>query len=99
MSEILRWLISNQQQKRFPLQKSGTLPSPCPMQFLAKTLNMTSDGFGEMFEGDFTEKGGKRCHLCADMGARTPIGGSGNWSERSACDQQSNIGRPLFFCD
>ena len=43
----------------------------------------------------------------ADLGARTPIGLprksslasilSKFWSERSACDQRSNLGRPLFY--
>ena len=50
---------------------------------------MTSEGLGEMFEGDSAETcagkisasvdGGPREGLaCADPGARTPIGASGN---------------------
>ena len=50
---------------------------------------MTSDGFGEMFEGDSADMctgnfslmsmGGRAEGLaCADPGARTPIGVSGN---------------------
>jgi hypothetical protein len=51
---------------------------------------MTSEGSGEMFEGDFadtctgkfplTSMGGRAEDLaCADPGARTPIGVSGNF--------------------
>ena len=61
-----------------------------------RTLDMTSEGLGEMFEGDSADMwagkfplvlmGGRAEGLaCADPGARTPIGASGNWSERSAC--------------
>ena len=50
---------------------------------------MTSEGLGEMFEGDsadmcagkfpFMSMGGRVEGLaCADLGARTPIGASGN---------------------
>ena len=50
---------------------------------------MTSEGLGEMFEGDSAETcAGKiplvlmgvraECPACADTGARTPIGASGN---------------------
>ena len=49
---------------------------------------MTSEGLGEMFEGDFTDMYGKQIPLmsmgcraeglaCANPGARTPIGVSG----------------------
>jgi hypothetical protein len=52
---------------------------------------MTSDGLGEMFEGDSADKcagtfllvsmGGRaEGSACADPGARTPIGASGIWS-------------------
>ena len=51
---------------------------------------MTSEGLGEMFEGDSADMragkflllsmGGRAEGLaCADPGARTPIGASGNW--------------------
>ena len=50
---------------------------------------MTSEGLGEMFEGDSADMGAGKCLLvsmggqaedlaCADPGARTPIGASGN---------------------
>jgi hypothetical protein len=50
---------------------------------------MTSEGFGEMFEGDSADTGAGKFPLvsmwgraeglaCADPGARTPIGASGN---------------------
>jgi hypothetical protein len=50
---------------------------------------MTSEGLGEMFEGDSADTGAKQFPLvsmggraeglvCADPGARTPIGASGN---------------------
>ena len=52
---------------------------------------MTSEGLGEMFEGDSAETGAGKFPLvsmggraeglaCADPGARTPIGASGNFS-------------------
>ena len=52
---------------------------------------MTSEGLGEMFEGDSADTcAGKfplvsmgvqaECPACADTGARTPIGASGNSS-------------------
>jgi hypothetical protein len=51
---------------------------------------MTSEGFGELFEGDSADMCGRKCPLvltggraeglaCADPGARTPIGASGNF--------------------
>ena len=51
---------------------------------------MTSEGLGEMFEGDSADTGGGKFPLvsmggraeglaCADPGARTPIGASGNF--------------------
>ena len=51
---------------------------------------MTSEGLGEMFEGDSADKCGGKFPLmsiggraeglvCADPGARTPIGVSGNF--------------------
>ena len=51
---------------------------------------MTSEGFGEMFEGDSADMCGGKFPLmlmggraeglaCADSGARTPIGVSGNF--------------------
>ena len=50
---------------------------------------MTSDGFGEMFEGDSADMCAVKCLLmsigkaeglaCADPGARTPIGVNGNF--------------------
>ena len=50
---------------------------------------MTSEGLGEMFEGDSADTGAGKFPLvsmggraeglaCADPGARTPIGASGN---------------------
>ena len=50
---------------------------------------MTSEGFGEMFEGDSADMcaknvslvsmwGGVECLACADPVVRTPIGASGN---------------------
>ena len=55
---------------------------------------MTSVGFGEMFEGDSTDMCGGQFPLmlmggqaeglaCADPGARTPIGVSGNFKNFS----------------
>ena len=55
----------------------------------SETLDMTSEGLGEMFEGDSADTlagifplvlmGGRAEGLaCADPGARTPIGASGN---------------------
>ena len=64
---------------------------------------MTSEGLGEMFEGDSADMcagkfplvsmGGRAEGLaCADLGARTPIGASGNssilpnnWAKHSVC--------------
>ena len=57
---------------------------------------MTSEGLGEMFEGDSADKcagkfplvsmGGQAEGLaCADLGARTPIGASGNFNKFSLC--------------
>ena len=51
---------------------------------------MTSEGLGEMFEGDSADTGAEKFPLvsmggraeglaCADPGARTPIGASGNF--------------------
>ena len=62
---------------------------------------MTSEGLGEMFEGDSADScagkfslvsmGGRADGLaCADPGVRTPIGMSGNWSERVACASGAN---------
>ena len=56
----------------------------------SETLDMTSEGLGEMFEGDSADTcaekfplismGGRAEGLaCADPGARTPIGASGNF--------------------
>ena len=53
---------------------------------------MTSEGLGEMFEGDSADTGAGKFPLvsmggraeglaCADPGARTPIGASGNFSQ------------------
>ena len=61
------------------------------MSFGSETSDMTSEGLGEMFEGDsadmcavkfpLTSMGGRAEGLaCADQGARTPIGASGNLS-------------------
>ena len=55
-----------------------------------ETSDMTSDGLGEMFEGDSADVCGRKFPLmsrgglaeglaCADRGARTPISISGNW--------------------
>ena len=51
-----------------------------------KTLDMTSEGLGEMLEGDSAGKfplvsmvGRAEGLTCADPGARTPIGASGNY--------------------
>jgi hypothetical protein len=72
---------------------------------------MTSEGFGEMFEGDSADTGGGKFPLvsmggrvegiaCADPGARTPIGASGNFSSslhtvvqipRRGCRRVSNF--------
>ena len=57
---------------------------------------MNFEGMGEMFVGDSADMGAGKFPLvsmggraeglaCADPGARTPIGASGNWSEQSAC--------------
>jgi hypothetical protein len=51
---------------------------------------MTSEGLGEMFEGDSADMCARKCLLvsmggraeglaCADLGERTPIGVSGNF--------------------
>ena len=58
------------------------------LSYGSKTLYMTSEGLGEMFEGDSADMcagkfplvlmGGRVEGLvCADQGARTPIGDSG----------------------
>ena len=68
---------------------------------------MTSEGLGEVFDGDSADMcAGKfplvsiMCRVeglaCADLGARTPISTIGNlilffWSEQSACDQRSKL--------
>jgi hypothetical protein len=70
---------------------------------------MTSEGLGEMFEGDSADMcagqflpvsmGGQAEGLaCADPGARTPIGSSGDLviGSSEVRDQRSNLGRPLF---
>ena len=62
----------------------------------SETSDLTSKGLGEMFEGDSADMCAGKFPLvsmgaraegqaCADLGARTPIGASGNWSERSVC--------------
>ena len=70
---------------------------------------MSSEGLGEMFEGDSADRcAGKfplvsmgvraECPACADTGARTPIGASGNWSERRCADGfVETCRRPLFL--
>ena len=55
---------------------------------VSKTSDMTSEGLGEMFEGDSADtlpKNFRLCHggraeglACADPGARTPIRAIGN---------------------
>ena len=61
---------------------------------------MTSEGLGEMFEGDSADTcagkfplvsmGGRAEGLaCADLGARTPIGASGNFD--IACHSSKDI--------
>ena len=63
---------------------------------------MTSEGFGEMFEGDSADMcagkfplvslGGRAEGLaCADPGARTPIGASGNFPAHVSAESHSNI--------
>ena len=63
---------------------------------------MTSEGLGEMFEGDSADTcagkfplvsmGGRAEGLaCADPGARTPIGASGNLGNIDGKPTQSNI--------
>ena len=63
---------------------------------------MTSDGLGEMFEGDSADMCAGIIHLvsmgslaegpaCADTGARTPIGASGNFPARVSAELPSNI--------
>jgi hypothetical protein len=57
---------------------------------ISETSDMTSEGLGEMFEADYGDMcarkfplmlmGGRaEGHTCADPGARTPIGVSGNF--------------------
>ena len=69
---------------------------------------MTSEGLGEMFEGDSADTlagkfplvsmwGRAEGLMCADPGARTPISVSGNWSERSVCDQRSKLRLATIF--
>jgi hypothetical protein len=59
----------------------------------SETSDMTSEGLGEMFEGDSADtragkfplvsKGGRAEGLaCADPGSRTPIGASGNFESK-----------------
>ena len=59
------------------------------MSYGSETSDMTSEGLGEMFEGDSADMCAGRFRLvsmggraegfaCADPGARTPIGASGN---------------------
>ena len=51
-------------------------------------LNISANVNGEMSDP---------VHRNADTSAKTSISVSGNWFERSACDQQSKLGRPLFL--
>ena len=62
------------------------------MSYGSKTSDMTSEGLGEMFEGDSADMcavtfplvsmGGRAEGLaCADPGARTPIGASENFEK------------------
>ena len=55
------------------------------LSLVAETSEMTSEGLGEMFEGDFADMCGEKCPLmlmggqaeglaCIEPGARTPIG-------------------------
>ena len=55
-----------------------------------QTLDMSSEGLGEMFQGDSVDtcakkfllklmEGRAEVQVCADPGARTPIGVSGNF--------------------
>ena len=64
------------------LGRKGGILKKCP-----RVLKLTSEGVGEMFEGDFADTspistyvdGGRAEGLAfADPGARTPIGVSGN---------------------
>ena len=66
---------------------------------------MTSKGLGEMFEGDSADMcagkfplvsmGGRAEGLaCADPGARTPIGASGNFLKFSHMNQKQNFIAP-----
>ena len=73
---------------------------------------MTSEGLGEMFEGDSADTcagifpldsmGGRAEGLaCADPGARTPIGASGNFLfplNPCMCVYNLNIVIPLYPC-
>ena len=63
---------------------------------------MTSEGLGEMFEGDSADMcagkfllllmGGRAEGLaCADPGARNPIGTSGNFQPHMSAELPSNI--------
>ena len=60
------------------------------LSYGSETLCMTSEGLGELFEGDFADTCAEKIPLvsmgaraeglaCADPGARTPIGASGNY--------------------
>ena len=68
---------------------------------------MTSEGFGEMFEGDSADTCAGKCLLmsmggqaeglaCADPGARTPIGVSGI---KYPCDCQAETVIGKIFCN
>ena len=57
----------------------------------SETSDMTSEGLGELFEGDSADTCAGKFPLvvmggqaegpaCADLGARTPIGASGNFN-------------------
>ena len=68
---------------------------------------MTSEGLGEMFEGDSADTcagkfplvsmGGRAEGLaCADPGARTPIGASGNFLWLRNCENHSGQTGKLY---
>ena len=68
---------------------------------------MTSEGLGEMFEGDYADTCGGKFLLmlmggraegltCADPGGRTPIGLSGNFNISRLQQQCINVSTSLF---
>jgi hypothetical protein len=62
---------------------------------------MISKGLGKMFEGDSSDmRGGGRAEglLCADLGARTLIGASGNFTDLLGVETQGTLKKSRETC-